>query len=154
MSSPSPSNIAPSAAADLRAPEFVMKSVLLLDDEEAYIDLLEQMLGEHLSCPVHSFSRPGEALKALPRLDVGLIVTDYHMPEMTGLDFLLEVKKLRPHLPAVMITGHDIELTDEWSARLPALRAIVKKPFKWTVLAEEISRHWTGSRPPFPLGGH
>jgi hypothetical protein len=30
----------------------------------------------------------------------------------------------------------------------------VKKPFKWTVLAEEISRHWTGSRPPFPLGGH
>lgn len=153
MPSTSSSSVAPSSAQQSRALEFGLKSVLLVDDEIAYIDLLEQLLGEHLACPVHSFFRPTEALKALPSLDVGLIVTDYHMPGLTGFEFLLEVKKLRPHLPAVMITGHNIELTSEWEARLPALKAIVKKPFKWTVLAEEISRHWTGSRPPFPLGG-
>jgi DNA-binding NtrC family response regulator len=150
----SSSSIASSAAPRPGAIEFAQKSVLLLDDEIAYIDLLEQLLGEHLACPVHSFFRPTEALKALPSLDVGLIVTDYHMPAMTGFEFLLEVKKLRPTLPAVMITGHQIELTPEWETRLPQLKAIVKKPFKWTVLAEEISRHWTGSRPPFPLTGH
>lgn len=152
LSSSSPSV---EAAADARpvGTDFTLKSVMLVDDEVAYIDLLEQLLGEHLACPVHSFSRPAEALKALPSLDVGLIVTDYHMPGMTGFEFLLEVKKLRPHLPAVMITGHAIEHTPEWDIRLPQLKAIVKKPFKWTVLAQEISRHWTGSRPPFPLGG-
>lgn len=153
MPSSSSSSLEPSAAVSSSADGFVLKSVLLLDDEVAYIDLLEQLLGEHLACPVHSFFRPAEALKALPSLDVGLIVTDYHMPGLTGFEFLLEVKKIRPHLPAVMITGHGIELTPEWQERLPQLKAIVKKPFKWTVLAEEISRHWTGSRPPFPLGG-
>ena len=152
MPSTSSPSVESSVAPRLAPSEFTLKSVLLVDDEIAYIDLLEQLLGEHLSCPVHSFSRPTEALQALPSLDVGLIVTDYHMPAMTGFEFLLEVKKVRPHLPAVMITGHSIELTPEWAARLPQLKAIVKKPFKWTVLAQEISRHWTGSRPPFPLG--
>ncbi len=124
---------------------------MLVDDEVAYIDLLEQLLGEHLACPVRSFSRPADALKALPTLDVGLIVTDFHMPGLDGLEFLGEVAKLQPNLPAVMITAHEIELDSERAQRLPALKAIVRKPFKWTALAEEISRHWTGSRPPFPV---
>lgn len=124
---------------------------MLVDDEISYIDLLEQLLGEHLACPVRSFSRPLDALKALPTLDVGMIVTDFQMPGLDGLEFLAEVKALRPDLPAVMITAHEIELDSERARRLPALKAIVRKPFKWPVLAEQISRHWTGSRPPFPF---
>lgn len=127
------------------------KCVMLVDDEVAYIDLLEQLLGEHLACPVHSFSRPADALKALPALDVGLIVTDFHMPGLDGLEFLSEVRKMRPGLPAVMITAHELELNSEAARRVPALKAIVRKPFKWPVLAGEISRHWSGSRPPFPF---
>lgn len=125
--------------------------VMLLDDEVAYIDLLQQLLGEHLACPVHSFSRPAAALAALPTLNVGLIVTDYHMPGMDGIEFLAAVDQIKPGLPAIMITAHEIQLGTERTARLSTLKAVVRKPFKWTALAEQINRYWTGSRPPFPF---
>ncbi|HVU18702.1 MAG TPA: response regulator [Candidatus Didemnitutus sp.] len=128
------------------------KCVMLVDDETAYIDLLEQLLGEHLSCPVHCFTRPIEALRALPTLDVGLIVTDYQMPGLDGLEFIGEVQRRKPGIPAVMITAYQIKFTDQQMNRVPTLKAVVRKPFKWTALAEHISRYWNGSTPPFPMG--
>jgi len=124
---------------------------MLVDDENAYIDLLEQLLAEHLACSVHSFTRPIDALRALPDLDVGLIVTDYQMPGLDGLQFVAEAQRRKPGVPAVMITAYQVKFTDEQLDRVPTLKAVVRKPFKWNVLAEEISRYWNGSTPPFPL---
>jgi DNA-binding NtrC family response regulator len=126
---------------------------MLVDDEAIYIDLLEQLLAEHLSCPVHCFRNAMDALRALPTLDVGLIVTDYNMPEVDGLQFLAEVKQVMPLIPAVMITGYQVSFTEQQMARVPNLKVIVRKPFKWTALAEHITRHWSGSTPPFALAG-
>ncbi len=67
--------------------------MLLVDDETAYLDLLEQLMSEHLSCQVHSFKCASDALKALETLRVGFIVTDYHMPDMDGFEFLKAVVK-------------------------------------------------------------
>ena len=44
----------------------ISKSIVLVDDEKSYADLLTKMLEENLTCPVHSFTRSLEALKALP----------------------------------------------------------------------------------------
>jgi CheY-like chemotaxis protein len=129
------------------------KSVMLVDDESAYIDLLEQLLGEHLACPVHSYTKPLDALHALPDLEVGLIVTDYNMPGLDGLEFLAEAQKYKPGVPAIMITAYQVNFTPQQFARVPTLKAVVRKPFKWTTLAEHIAQHWTGSVPPFPLHG-
>jgi len=129
------------------------KCVLLVDDETAYIDLLEQLLGEHLACPVYSFTKAPEALRAMPNLNVGLIVTDYQMPELDGLQFIAEAQRLRPDVPAIMITAYQTNFTPQQLAKVPALKVVVRKPFKWTTLASHISQHWGGSRPPFPFSG-
>lgn len=115
----------------------------MVDDEEGYLDLLGQLLGEHLSCPVHCFSRSADALRALPALNPGLIVADYHMPGPNGFEFLLEVRGTHPEVPAIIITAHGIEPTLEWTARLPNLRTIFRKPFRWTELAPEAARLWS-----------
>jgi two-component SAPR family response regulator len=130
------------------------RSVILVDDDIAYLDLLEQLLVQHLQCPVHSFSRPVEALRALPGLNVGLIVTDYQMPALTGMDLIFEAQKLAPGASAILITAYHLKFTKDELKRVPALKSVVVKPFKWTTLAEQINLYWpSASNPPFSGGG-
>lgn len=144
----------PGSTAPLHTSTAVRKSpkcVVLVDDEKAYIDLLEQLLSAHLSCPVYSFSHAAEVLKALPNLEVGLIVTDYNMPDMDGLQLLTKIELQLPGVPAVMITAFQDKFSEQQLAKVPNLRAVVRKPFKWIALAEQISKFWNGSTPPFPM---
>ena len=41
-------------------------------------------------------------------------------------------------LPAVMITAYNMSFTPRELAAVPSLKTVVRKPFKWTVLAEEV----------------
>jgi DNA-binding NtrC family response regulator len=129
------------------------KIVVLVDDELAYIDLLQQLLSEHLGCPVRGFSKPEEALRALPDLNVGLVITDYQMPAMNGMEFIHEVQKHDPGIPVVMITAYLLKFTQRELAKVPALKAVVRKPFKWKTLAEQVVKHWPDARPPAVIGG-
>ena len=124
------------------------KIVVLVDDEISYIDLLEQLLSEHLACPVHGFTKPADALRAMPGLNVGLIVTDYQMPEITGLEFIGAVQKIDPDIPVVMITAYHLKFTERELAEVPSLKVIVRKPFKWEALASEVVKYWPDTHPP------
>lgn len=124
------------------------KIVLLVDDEFSYIDLLQQLLSDHLECPVHGFTKPADALRALPTLNVGMIITDFQMPDINGLQFVAEVQKINPSIPAVMITAYNMSFTPRELAAVPSLKAVVRKPFKWTVLAEEVVKYWPDANPP------
>lgn len=124
------------------------KIVVLVDDEFSYIDLLQQLLGEHLDRPVHGFTKPADALRALPKLNVGLIITDYQMPDINGLQFIAEVQKINPAIPVLMITAYNMSFTDRELAAVPSLKAIVRKPFKWTDLAAELVKYWPDANPP------
>lgn len=124
--------------------------VVLVDDETGYLDILQQLLSEHLSCKVHGFNSPRAALAALPRLRVGLIVTDFNMPGMNGLEFVAAAQRIVPGVSAVMITAYQQAFTAAELAAVPALKSVVAKPFRWIALAEQIDRHWPeGSSPPF-----
>ena len=124
------------------------KIVVLVDDEFSYIDLLQQLLADHLACPVHGFTKPADALRAIPDLNVGMIITDYQMPDINGLQFVAEVQKINPAIPAVMITAYNMSFTPRELAAVPSLKAVVRKPFKWTLLADEVVKYWPDTNPP------
>ena len=124
------------------------KIVVLVDDEFSYIDLLQQLLSDHLACPVHGFTKPADALRAMPGLNVGMIITDYQMPDINGLQFVAEVQKIDPTIPAVMITAYNMSFTPRELAAVPSLKVVVRKPFKWTVLADEVVKYWPDTNPP------
>jgi DNA-binding NtrC family response regulator len=124
-----------------------LKSIVLVDDEKSYTDLITQMLADHLECPVHGFTRPLEALKALPALDPGVIVTDYFMPQLNGIEFIRQASVVAPHASFVMITGHNLSAEEDELAKLRTLKGFLAKPFGWRKLATEIMRVWPAETP-------
>lgn len=120
-----------------------------MDDEQSYGELLSQLLSENLGRPIVAFTRPLEALDALPTLDVGAVVTDYFMPVLDGAQFIRRAAPRLPGVPFFMITGHPLRLSDAYLEDIPALKAVVPKPFRWQVLGTLIVEHWPepASRP-------
>src|SRR4051812_16049563 len=112
------------------------------------------MLSDNLDCPVHAFSRPMEALAALARMDPGVVVTDYHMPQIDGIEFVRLASEVVPQATFVMITGHNLAHQEDQLARLKLLKGFLPKPFGWRKLAEEILRVWPEHTPaPAARGG-
>jgi DNA-binding NtrC family response regulator len=118
------------------------KAIVIVDDEKSYVDLLAQLVKEHFANPVITFTRPLDALQALPQLNVGIVVTDYYMPQLTGLEFIVRARAIKPGTPFIIITGHGMHLTEEDFSHLPELRAVMHKPIGWRQLTEAIALHW------------
>lgn len=115
---------------------------MLVDDERSYTELMTQLLAENLDCPVHGFTRPAEALQKISSLNPGVVVTDYFMPQIDGIEFVRQAAALVPEATFVMITGHNLSSEQETLNRLPALKGFLSKPFGWRKLADEIIRVW------------
>ena len=103
---------------------------------------MTQLLAENLDCPVHGFTRAADALREIPRLDPSVIVTDYFMPQIDGLEFIRQATALAPGARFVLITGHNLAAEQEAMERLTALKGFLGKPFGWRKLADEIIRVW------------
>lgn len=79
-------------------------SVLVLDDERNIVTVLKAIL-EKRNFQVDGFTDPREALDALRSRRYDAAVTDLYMPDIDGMAFLEETKRLYPGLPVVMITA-------------------------------------------------
>ena len=80
--------------------------LLIVDDEEMVLSSLRSFLTLETEYEVLTFSSAAEALEAVNGRTIDLVVSDYVMPGMTGIDFLLEVKKLQPHATRILLTGY------------------------------------------------
>ena len=118
------------------------KVIVVVDDEPSYVDLLSQLLTENLDCQVVAFTNPVDALAALPMLDVGVVVNDFSMPKLNGLEFVTQAEPLIPGTPFIVVTGHVVGLPVESFGRISAVKTVLRKPVPWRKLAEEILRVW------------
>jgi DNA-binding NtrC family response regulator len=82
-------------------------SVLVIDDDIIQIKLMCVILEslECCSCELYTAMKPSEAYKLLTDNHIDLVITDYVMPEQTGLDVLRKVKQLNPHIDVVVVTA-------------------------------------------------
>jgi DNA-binding NtrC family response regulator len=82
------------------------ETVLIVDDEEMVLTSLSAYLTLETSYDVVTFTSAARALEHLEQHDVGIIISDFLMPEMDGINFLAKAKELRPDAPRVILTGY------------------------------------------------
>jgi DNA-binding NtrC family response regulator len=113
-------------------------SMMLVDDE---VNLCRS-LGRALARPdvsIATFTRPAEALEALGREAYALALVDLMMPEMTGLDFLREVKRITPDTLVVIMTAYATIQTAVEAMRLGAFDYL-QKPFNNEEARQHVER--------------
>ena len=86
-----------------RQSEETSKSILIVDDEPDICDLLEHTLSDKFT--VHTSLSPNSAMQHIHTKAIDCVVLDYRMPEMTGLQLAKKIKRLKPSIPIIMISG-------------------------------------------------
>ncbi|HBZ57056.1 MAG TPA: hybrid sensor histidine kinase/response regulator [Syntrophobacteraceae bacterium] len=114
--------------------------VLFVDDEEPLVTLGESMLGR-LGYRVTGTTNSLEAMERF-RSDpdaFDLVITDYTMPRLTGLDLAREVLRIRPNIPIVLTTGYSEMITENTAMRV-GVRAYAVKPLRQPELARLVRK--------------
>ena len=108
-------------------------TVLAVDDDELVLTNIAAML-EDLGHRVIVAPSAAEGLKMLARTPVDLVITDYAMPQMTGLALAEEIQRQRPGTPVVLATGF-AELAPGAGCDLPRLA----KPYSQAELLQVLN---------------
>jgi len=82
-------------------------ATILLIDDEGELGMLTTKTLTRLGYQVIFKSSPADALTELDKLNskINLIITDFTMPTMNGIDLAIQIKKKYPHIPIILSTG-------------------------------------------------
>lgn len=80
--------------------------IAVVDDEEMVLTSLRSFLQLETDYDVTTYQSPQKALEELKEQSLDLVVSDYLMPGMNGIEFLMEVKKMHPYATRVLLTGY------------------------------------------------
>ncbi|MBF0258457.1 MAG: PAS domain S-box protein [Desulfamplus sp.] len=112
--------------------------ILFVDDEKMIITPLTRML-QMLGYQVTPFTSSPQALKAFAKNphSFDLVITDFSMPDMSGIQLSAEILKIRPQMPVILCTGFSYGLTPEKAEQF-GIKALLMKPVIKSELTQAI----------------
>lgn len=106
-----------------------MQKILIIEDEAAIRRVLTKILSEENETYQVEDAEDGIiGLEKIKNNDYDLVLCDIKMPKMDGVEVLEAVKKIKPEIPMVMISGHGDMETAIQTMRLGAFDYISKPP--------------------------
>lgn len=112
------------------------KGIMVVEDDQAVLDSFEVLFGDDYDLIL---ARDGhEALNHLKQYTPHLVFVDIHMPLMSGIELLEEVRKMGMDVKVVMITGCPDDYTETRARELGAINYL-KKPLCATELARIVT---------------
>jgi DNA-binding NtrC family response regulator len=106
-----------------------MSKILIIEDEAAIRRVLVKILSEENTSYVLEEAEDGTSgYEKINNTDYDLVLCDIKMPNMDGVELLEAVKKIKPEIPIIMISGHGDMETAINTMRLGAFDYISKPP--------------------------
>lgn len=103
------------------------QQVLIVEDEESILELCTRILTQ-AGYGVEKAANYREAMEQAHSKKFDLVISDIKMPGKSGLDLLKDLRKEKPGLPSVIITGHGTMDAAMESLKL-GVGGFVVKPF-------------------------
>lgn len=115
------------------------ETVLILEDEPG-VALLQRRRLERAGHLVESAATPDEAMGLLRRCHVALLVLDYNLPGMNGLEFYEQLRAAGQDIPVIVVTGDTREATIIQALRAGARDFVTKSKEYLDYLPEVVDR--------------
>jgi len=104
-------------------------SVIIVDDEEMVITSIRAFLQLETDFDIRGFIDPEEAAEYGANHRVDVAISDYLMPRMNGIQFLLRMKAAQPETSRVLLTGHSDKQSAIQAINEVALFQYLEKPW-------------------------
>jgi CheY-like chemotaxis protein len=112
-------------------------TIFIVDDEPLLLDLAAAIL-EPLGYDVRTFASPEAALAAYSAVKPSLLVTDFALGKMSGLDLIRECKRVAPRQKALLVSGTvDEHIYDDCLAKPDAF---LSKPYQINDLVASVQK--------------
>lgn len=84
--------------------------IVLIDDEPHVLSSLQRLLRQHppvsgVPFVVETFGSPLKAIEAAQERTIDVVVCDYRMPELDGVETLRRLKEVQPHTGRILLSG-------------------------------------------------
>lgn len=116
------------------------RKILIVDDEADQVELYEEWL-TGAGYIVESNISPKQAILQAECTEFDLIISDFSMPEMNGVNFVAQLSKVVPRhkLRVIMLTGISDDLTLSVIESMPQI-TLVKKPITKKLLLDAVAK--------------
>jgi CheY-like chemotaxis protein len=104
-------------------------TILCIDDDEAILRYVKMLL-ERSGYAVITAASAQQGLRLVTMCDCDAVLVDYEMPVMNGSEVAFEIKRIRPELMVIMLSGsevptHAMGLVDAFVPKLEASRELL-----------------------------
>ncbi|WP_320040006.1 response regulator [uncultured Desulfobacter sp.] len=114
------------------------EKVLIIDDEQEFTQALAERMTNR-GMDVSTSSSAIEGLKSVEEKSFDVVVLDLQMPEMDGIETLKILKKKKPELQVILLTGHATVEKGIEAMKLGAMD-LLEKPADLSTLTEKIKK--------------
>ncbi|MDY6971488.1 MAG: response regulator [Thermodesulfobacteriota bacterium] len=117
------------------------KQIAIIEDEEAHFALMKRAIVDELPLAViHHFKEGYSFLEKLDEINPDIIITDYLMPDIDGVELLETLNNRGSKIPVIMVTGQGNEMVAVKAMKLGVWDYLVKSDNFFTLLPRVINR--------------